>query len=150
MSQSSVRAHWASRTLHTNGVDVGLIDEDFDTNSGDPFSIAEGQGSRKRFRKSKSRKDVSNINYETGCPALRSAVHPGARPAIQPVVRPSSYNNVKSNRHGTTNITHIRMSRQSAVHKSVNKTLLVGCKSSRSNGRQRLRVAKSWTNFVEM
>ena len=115
----------------------------------DPFSIVEGRGSRKRFHKSQSKQDVGDTTYETKWPALRSTVHPGIRPTIQSVVLPSSDKNVNSNRPSTTNTTQIRRNGQSAVHKSVNKTLLVGCKSPQSNGHQQLRAAKSWTNFVE-
>ena len=41
------------------------------------------------------------------------------------------------------------MIEESAIHKSVNKTLLIGCKSSQSNEPQQVRAAKRWTNFVE-
>ena len=105
LSQPSVRAHWASQTSHTDDAEVGLTDEDFDTDPGDPFSIVEGRGSRKRFRKSQFKQDVGDTTYETEWPALRSTVHPGIRPTIQSAVRPSSYKNVNSNRPSTTNTT---------------------------------------------
>ena len=41
LSKPSVRAYWASQKSHTNDGDVGLIDEDFDTDPGDPFIIVE-------------------------------------------------------------------------------------------------------------
>ena len=55
---------------HTDGGEVGLTGEDFDTDPGDPFSIVKGRGSRKRFRKSQSKQDVGDTTYETEWPAL--------------------------------------------------------------------------------
>ena len=110
LSQSSVRAHWASRMSHTDGGDVVLIDEDFDTDPGDSSSVVEGRGSCKRFRIFQSIQDVGNANYETEWPALQSTVHPGARPTIQSVVRLPSDKNVSSNRPSTTSTTAVTIS----------------------------------------
>ena len=74
LSQPSVRAHWASQMSHTDGDEVGLTDEDFDTDPGDPLVSWSGEGAVSGFANHNPNKTLailptkpSDLHYDQRC-----------------------------------------------------------------------------------